>query len=96
MIETFEWISTDTGGKFELFYSGEKAGEISFQWEGPNQMAIDHTEVFEGFSGKGIGKKLVKYSVDFAREKGCLIKTICPFAAKVFDETEAYKAIQYY
>lgn len=96
MTETFEFISTRDGGQFDLYYNTEKAGEITFQWDGERRMAIDHTEVFEGFNGKGIGKKLVQHCVHYAREKGYQIKTICPFAAKVFDVEETYNDLRYY
>lgn len=96
MTETFELITTPEGGKFDLYYNSEKAGEITFQWDGDHQIAIDHTEVFEGFNGKGIGKKLVAQCVNYAIEKDYRIKTICPFAAKVFDGEEAYQEIRYF
>lgn len=95
MTETFVFINTEIGGQFDMLENNIRAGEITFKWDGDHRIAIDHTEVFDGFNGKGIGKKLVLHCVQFAREKGYRIKTICPFAAKVFDETEDFKDIRY-
>lgn len=94
--DTFVLVDTATGGKFDLLLNQKNAGEITFVWEGENRIAIDHTEVFEGFNGKGIGKKLVHHAVEYAREKGYKIKTICPFAAKVFDQEKAYEDVRYF
>ena len=95
MSSIFQSISSPEGGGFTLIIGKEKAGEVTYKWEGENRIAIDHTEVFEGFNGQGIGKKLIHHVVEFAREKGYKIKTICPFAAKVFDQETAYADLRY-
>ncbi len=91
----FELTTSREGGRFTLLIDNQKAGEVTYKWEEQDQIAIDHTEVFEGFNGQGIGKKLIQHVVEYAREKGYKIKTICPFAAKVFDQETAYADIRY-
>ncbi|WP_411197825.1 GNAT family N-acetyltransferase [Sphingobacterium thalpophilum] len=47
---------------------------------------MDHTEVSENYTGKGLGRQMLSAAVDFAREKGLKILPLCPFAKSVFDK----------
>jgi predicted GNAT family acetyltransferase len=76
-------------GVFSLMDEDRKAGEITYTWAGEDKLIIDHTEVFEGFEGKGIGKQLVMMVVEMAREKGIKILPLCPYAKTLFDKTPA-------
>lgn len=74
-------------GRFLIFENDIPVGEMTYVWAGSNKFIIDHTETFEGFSGKGYGLKLVMEGVAFAREKGVKILPLCSFARKVFAST---------
>ncbi|MBZ9650854.1 GNAT family N-acetyltransferase [Psychroflexus montanilacus] len=66
-------------GRYVIYYNEEFAGEMTFTWAGKTKFIIDHTGVEDKFSGKGLGKKLVMKSVDFARENNVKIIPLCPF-----------------
>lgn len=72
-------------GKFEIFDNDVPAGEITYIWAGENKFIIDHTEVFEGFNGKGYGKELVFVAAEFARDENKKIIPLCPFAKNAFE-----------
>lgn len=84
----------DNGGKGSFFVeeNGKRLAKMSYVWAG-SAMIIDHTEVREELSGKGIGKQLVAKAVDMAREKGYKIIPLCPFAKRVFDTVDNYKDV---
>jgi predicted GNAT family acetyltransferase len=74
-------------GYFEAVEDGKEAGKMTYTWAGDSKFIIDHTEVNEGFNGKGVGKKLVMAAVDYARNNNLKIIPLCPFAKSVFDKT---------
>lgn len=80
-------------GLFEIFEDGQLAGEMSYTWAGNTKFIIDHTEVFSGNEGKGLGRKLVMAGVNFARDKDVKILPLCPYAKNVFDKTPEIKDV---
>tara|TARA_R100000935_G_scaffold15223_2_gene30268 strand:+ start:2240 stop:2518 length:279 start_codon:yes stop_codon:yes gene_type:complete len=86
-------ISEDRKGHFEAYVEDEKSGLMTYKWNGKNEIVIDHTEVHEGFEGKGIGKQLVLAGVAFARNNNLKIKPTCPFAKKFLERTSDYEDV---
>ena len=58
-------------GSFAIAEYTLPAGKITFT----------HTEVPEAHEGKGIGTALIRFALDFARERGLKVIPICPFFA---------------
>lgn len=81
-------INDTRRGYFEAVEDGKEAGKMTYTWAGDSKFIIDHTEVSEGFNGKGVGKKLVMAAVEYARTNNLKIIPLCPFAKSVFDKTE--------
>ncbi|MDR7370510.1 GNAT family N-acetyltransferase [Flavobacterium aquidurense] len=80
-------------GYFEAIEDGKQAGKMTYTWAGDSKFIIDHTEVSEGFNGKGVGKKLVMKAVEYARNSNLKIIPLCPFAKSVFDKTEEIRDV---
>ena len=73
-------------------YDGEiLAGESTFSKAGDTMLIIDHTEVTDGYQGKGDGALLVKKIVDYGEEEKKSIIPLCPFAKKEFDKHPEYR-----
>lgn len=86
--------NNEKNGIFELFYEGEKAGEMTYTWAGSDKFIIDHTEVDPKFGGKGLAKQLVLAGVNFAREKGVKVIPLCPYAkATIEKNTELHDVL---
>ncbi|RZJ53249.1 MAG: N-acetyltransferase [Flavobacterium sp.] len=81
-------INDTKKGYFEAVEDGKQAGQMTYTWAGDSQFIIDHTEVSDDFAGKGVGKKLLMATVEFARENNVKIIPLCPFAKSVFDKVE--------
>ncbi|CAD0008279.1 GNAT family N-acetyltransferase [Flavobacterium salmonis] len=81
-------INDTRKGYFEAIEDGKQAGKMTYTWAGDAKLIIDHTEVNEEFNGKGVGKKLVMATVEYARTNNLKIIPLCPFAKSVFDKTE--------
>lgn len=80
-------------GYFEALEDGKEAGKMTYTWAGDSKFIIDHTEVSPDFNGKGVGKKLVMASVDYARANNLKIIPLCPFAKSVFDKVEEIRDV---
>lgn len=77
-------------GSFYIEVDGQKEGQMTYVWAGPDKIIIDHTEVSDVLKGKSAGKQLVHRGVEFAREKGIKILPLCPFATVIFKKTPEY------
>ena len=73
-------------GFFIATDNGKEAGVMTYSPAGDDKIIIDHTEVPQEFSGKGIGKKLVMAAVDYVRENKIKIIPLCTYAKSVFDK----------
>jgi predicted GNAT family acetyltransferase len=80
-------------GYFEAIEDGKEAGKMTYTWAGDSKFIIDHTEVSPDFNGKGVGKKLVMASVEYARNNNLKIIPLCPFAKSVFDKVEEIRDV---
>jgi predicted GNAT family acetyltransferase len=56
----------------------------------PGLIAIVHTEVFEAFSGSGVGAALVAGALDDARRQGLAVLPLCPFVSAYIRKHRAY------
>ena len=83
----------DNKGAFYIEIEGIQEAMMTFVYAGEDKIIIDHTEVNPGNEGKGFGKKMVTKALEFAREKGIKILTLCPFAKSVFDKTPEFRDV---
>ncbi len=83
----------DKNGYFHIDIDSKTEAKMTFVFAGSDKIIIDHTEVNEGYNGKGFGKMMVEKAVAFAREKNIKIIPLCPFAKKVFDKTPAFSDV---
>ena len=90
-----EILQKDDGkkGMFYVAQDNNVLAEMTYVWIGSDRIIIDHTEVDNVLSGKGVGKQLVTKAVEFAREKGIKIIPLCPFAKSVFDKVKEFKDV---
>jgi uncharacterized protein len=80
-------------GAFFIEQEGEWLAEMSYTKARPDVIVIDHTEVDKRLRGQGVGQKLVREAVDFARANNLKIRARCPYARMVLDETPEYNDI---
>ncbi|MEI6264580.1 MAG: GNAT family N-acetyltransferase [Sphingobacteriia bacterium] len=90
-----EILHKDDGkkGSFYIEIQNNILAEMTYVWAGMDKFIIDHTEVSDQLAGKGIGKKLLTATVQFARDKKVKIMPLCPFAKAVFDKDPSYNDV---
>jgi uncharacterized protein len=87
MIE-IKHFADGTKGRFSALDNDKTAGSIYYTFAGSSKMILDHTEVDDAYRGKSIGKKILMFTVEFARENNIKIIPLCPFAKSVFDKID--------
>jgi uncharacterized protein len=58
-------------------------------------LTILHIDVSDQLQGQGVGQQLVRYVVDFAREKQLQIKPFCSYAHNQFLKHPEYSDVLY-
>lgn len=81
-----EHIEQDDQGEFFLFQNEEKIGQITYEKFKSGRLIIQHIEVIELLSGLGLAKVLLDSLVYYARENSLKLRSICPYAKKMFIE----------
>ena len=80
-----------------MFYIEDEKGiisELTYSRQENGIMVIDHTETRPELEGKGLASRLVKRSVEFAREQNIKIDPLCPFAEVQFDQNKEYQDVR--
>lgn len=67
----------DAESRFEIPLDGHTAF-LDYAEEG-DLLDLIHTEVPEELEGRGLGSRLAKGAIDYAREHGKRVKVTCPF-----------------
>ncbi|MEO5683783.1 MAG: GNAT family N-acetyltransferase [Chitinophagaceae bacterium] len=75
---------TDGKGIFYVDQDGAIVAELVYSEAPENKMIIEHTEVDDSLSGKGIGLQLVKTAIEYARGHQLKIEPLCSFARSIF------------
>src|SRR6185312_15426254 len=52
-------VDNKKNGVFHSIENETKVGLMTYTWADENLFIINHTQVFEGFNGRGIGKELI-------------------------------------
>jgi len=80
----------------EAFYIGDRFEVALAKLEFENTdygMILTHTEVSEELKGQGVGRALVKYVVEIARNEKFKLKLQCEYAQKEFEKHPEYQDV---
>jgi uncharacterized protein len=80
-------------GMFFVGKDGAILAEMVYTISPPDKLIIEHTEVDDSLSGKGVGKQLVETAVAYARTHGSRIVALCPFAREILDKVTAWQDV---
>ena len=73
-------VKNEAEHRFELNVDG-KVGFLNYR-KRPGEIVLVHTEVPHEMEGHGIGGKLARAALDYAREQNLKVSAPCPFAAE--------------
>lgn len=72
-------------GMFYVEVDSTIVAEMVYTKPSEDKIIIEHTEVDPSLEGKGVGKQLVEYAVEFARTHKLKMIPLCPFTKAVMD-----------
>ncbi len=84
----------DRRGMFYLEDDNGITSELTYSIKENGILVIDHTETRPALEGKGLASKLVRKSVEYARENNFKIEPLCPFAEVQFDLNKEYQDVK--
>lgn len=84
---------SDHRGAFVIFSNGNRVAELTYTVAGTH-IILDHTHVDDSLRGTGVGARLVKAAVDWARAEHHRLLPLCPYAKSVFDKTPEYADVR--
>ena len=86
------------GGKGIFYVGGEdnRLGELVYSITSADKIIIEHTEVDDSLSGKGIGKQLVHAAMEHARTNKIKIIPLCSYAKSVFQKEREWQDVLLY
>ncbi len=79
-----------------MFYMEDDKGitsELTYSKQDNGVLVIDHTQTRSNLEGNGLASKLLKRSVEYARENNYKIDPLCPFAEVQFDQNKEYRDV---
>jgi predicted GNAT family acetyltransferase len=90
-VESAEALNNTNAHRFEL-HSGELMARLDYRLEN-RTIVLVHTEVPAEFAGLGVGAKLVKAALEYARQSGLAVVPLCSFAAAYLRRNKQYQAL---
>jgi len=76
--------------QFETTVDGHVA-LTAYELEDPNRIVFTHTEVPDALSGRGIAGEIVKFALDYAREKKLTVVPQCAYVASYVKRHPEYQ-----
>jgi predicted GNAT family acetyltransferase len=82
-------------GEFFLEDHGKRLAEMTYSVSGPSTITIHRTGVSDALKGQGVGKKLVRTGVEYARKHRLKIVPLCPFVEAEFEKNVEYDDVRF-
>jgi hypothetical protein len=79
-------------GRFVAAIDDDEA-ELTYHSVDDSTISYDHTFVPPKFRGRGIGARLVKHALEYARENGFSVVPACPFVSEFVDRRPEYRDV---
>ncbi len=93
MSKEIKHTESGSNGKFYMEDEIGITSELIYSIPENAVLSLDHTETRTECEGKGLASKLVKKSVDYAREKKIKIVPSCSYAKAHFDRHKENKDV---
>jgi predicted GNAT family acetyltransferase len=67
-------------GRYDVLVDDEPAGFTAYRLR-PGRVVFVHTEIADGYAGRGVGTALARGALDDVRRRGLQVTPLCPFIA---------------
>ena len=80
--------------RYEVRADGVRVGLLTY-WIQDGVISINHTETEDEYQGRGIAGVLTQFALDDIREKGLLVKPLCPYTSSWMRAHPEYDDLRY-
>ena len=87
---TYDVRHNEEKSQFEATVDGHVA-LTAYDLGDPNRIVFTHTDVPEALAGRGIAGEIVKFGLDYAREKKLTVVPQCPYVASYIKRHPQYQ-----
>ncbi|MGU3581972.1 GNAT family N-acetyltransferase [Rhodococcus sp. C26F] len=77
--------------RYEVRDEDAVVGYTQYHPDDDGRLVFDHTEIDKGYSGQGLGGKLVGFALDDVRELGKRIVAICSYVDNFIEKHPDYR-----
>ena len=84
-------IHNEAANRFEINIDGKIAHADYTKGSGGNTLVFTHTEVPEEFEGHGIGGKLARTALEYAKANNLRVQPLCPFIRAYIERHPEYQ-----
>jgi uncharacterized protein len=78
--------------RYEVSVDGAVVGFTAYRAR-PGLIAFIHTEVDEGFQGRGLADDLIRFALEDARTRGLAVLPFCPFVNAFIQRNREFEAL---
>ena len=74
--------------RFELWLAGDLVGVLGYSTEtvdGQTTVPVLHTVLYDEYSGHGLGTRLTRTAIAYARDQGARLRPVCTFTKHYLD-----------
>jgi predicted GNAT family acetyltransferase len=91
-METLEIENNESAQRFETRVDGHEAF-VQYRYNAGGDLVLAHTEVPQELGGRGLGGKLARAALDYARERNLSVVVTCPFITNYINKHPEYEAL---
>lgn len=88
--DSYQVYHNPAENRFEIRL-GDDLAELTYAWRGENTLVLIHTGVPPAWEGRGIGSRLAKAALEYAREHSYRIVPLCSFVAAYLRRRPEYQ-----
>ena len=90
--ERIEVADAPDRDRYEVSIDGAVVGFTTYCAR-PGLIAFIHTEVDEGFQGRGLADDLIRFALEDARARGLAVLPFCPFVNAFIQRNREFEAL---
>jgi len=90
--EVIEIQNNESAHRFEALVDGHVAF-VQYRYSNTGEIVFTHTEVPRPLAGRGIGSKLARFALDYARDRALRAASTCSFISSYVENHPEYQSL---
>jgi len=90
--EEIDIQNNESAHRFEALVDGHVAF-VRYRYSDTGRIVFTHAEVPSALGGRGIGRKLARFALDYARDHALRVVSTCPFISSYVEKHPEYQSL---